>query len=325
MNVMTKVYQKQAEKERSFVPVQDRVGVSVVVRMIQHVRELGSAITRQTQELRLITNGVEIGRCADKEKYGGSAHSVCAIIDEGMKEDKMLKTYCLNSLMTVNSSMKVEEVHKDGDHEDMDAELQEAWGDVSCAALDLGEVRRARLKEIRYIGDKKVQRRILRQEALRRGYKIVKGRWIDVSEGDSNNWKYRSRYVAKEFNTGDEDGFFASTPQPEVLRLVISDAARDQEEDKVLMVNDVARVCFEAPGRRTICAELFAEETHERDDVGLLLQSLYGTTDASANFQEEVRKVSTKAGFKRGKYNPSTYYHLWFMEMTSHHRGAGKL
>ena len=62
------------------------------------------------------------------------------------------------------------------------------------------------------------------------------------------------------------------------------------------MVNDVARAFFEAPARRTICAELPEEETHEGDDVGLLLQSLYGTRDASANFQEEVRKVLTKAG-----------------------------
>ena len=66
---------------------------------------------------------------------------------------------------------------------------------------------------------------------------------------------------------------------------------------------------FEAPATRTICVELFEEETHEGDDVGLLVQTLYGTSDSSANFQEEVRKVSTKAGFKRGKYNPSTYYH----------------
>ena len=75
------------------------------------------------------------------------------------------------------------------------------------------------------------------------------------------------------------------------------------------MVNDVARAFFEAPARRTICVELLEEETHEGDDVGLLLQSLYSTRDASANFQEEVRKVLTKAGFKRGKYNPSTFYH----------------
>ena len=277
-----------------------------VVRMIQHVRELGSAITRHRRQLRLITNSMEIGRCIDKEKYDGRALSVCAIIDEGMKEEKMLKTHGLKRLMTVDSNMKVEEVHKDGDHEDMDAKLQEAWDDVSGAALDPKEVRRARLKEIQYIKDKKVWRRIPRQEALRRGYKIVKGRWIDVNKGDSTNWKYRSRYVAKEFNTGDEDGLFASTPPLEALRLIISDAAtRDQEEDKVIMVNDVARAFFEAPARRTICVELPEEETHEGDDVGLLLQSFYGTRDASANFQEEVRKVLTKAGFKRGKYNPA--------------------
>ena len=55
---------------------------------------------------------------------------------------------------------------------------------------------------------------------------------------------------------------------------------------------------------------LLEEETHEGDDVGLLLQSLYGTRDASANFREEVRNVLTKAGFKRGKYNHSAYYHV---------------
>ena len=38
----------------------------------------------------------------------------------------MLKTHGLKRLMTVDSNMKVEEVHKDGDHEDMDAKLQEA-------------------------------------------------------------------------------------------------------------------------------------------------------------------------------------------------------
>ena len=95
-------------------------------------------------------------------------------------------------------------------------------------------------------------------------------------------------------------GFSVSTPPLET---------RDQEEDKVIMVSDVARAFFEAPARRTICVELLEEETHEGDDVGRLLQSLYGTRDASANFQEEARKVLTKAGFKRGKYNPSTYFH----------------
>ena len=46
-----------------------------------------------------------------------------------------------------------------------------------------------------------------------------------------------------------------------------------------------------APARRTICAEVPEEETHEGYDVGLLLQSLHGTRDASVKFHEEVRKV----------------------------------
>ena len=66
---------------------------------------------------------MEIGRWIDNEKYDGSALSVCAFIDEGMKEEKMLKTHCLKRLMTVDSNMKVEEVHKDGDHKDKDAKL----------------------------------------------------------------------------------------------------------------------------------------------------------------------------------------------------------
>ena len=37
--------------------------------------------------------------------------------------------------------------------------------------------------------------------------------------------------------------------------------------------------------------------------------SLYGTRDASANFQDEIKKVMIKAGFKVNKYNASTFYH----------------
>ena len=91
---------------------------------------------------------------------------MCAISDEGMREDvenvrrEVIDDLCRN--------MKVEEVHKDGDHEDMDAKLQEAWDDVSNVALDSKEVRRATLEEIHYIEDEKVWRRIPRQGALHR-------------------------------------------------------------------------------------------------------------------------------------------------------------
>jgi hypothetical protein len=75
------------------------------------------------------------------------------------------------------------------------------------------------------------------------------------------------------------------------------------------MINDVARAFFEAPVKRNICVELPAEEGARSDEVGRLKQSLYGTRDASANFQEEVRVVLTRAGFGQVEYNPSLYYH----------------
>jgi len=53
------------------------------------------------------------------------------------------------------------------------------------------------------------------------------------------------------------------------------------EEEKVLMINDVARAFFEAPVKRKICVELPAEEGARSDEVGILRKSLYGTRDAS--------------------------------------------
>ena len=109
-------------------------------------------------------------------------------------------------------------------------------------------------------------------------------------------------------------GLFAATPPLEALKLLISDAATfgdDEEEDKVIMVNDVSRAFFEAPVKREVCVEIpdEAKEEGEGDVVGLLKMSLYGTRDAAANFQQEVRKVMVKLGFKVGRYNVSTYYH----------------
>ena len=78
-------------------------------------------------------------------------------------------------------------------------------------------------------------------------------------------------------------GFFASTPPLEALRLFISDAATwDQEEDKVIVVSDVARAFFRGTSKEDN-QWLLEEETHEGYDVGLLLRILYGTRDASAN------------------------------------------
>ncbi len=79
--------------------------------------------------------------------------------------------------------------------------------------------------------------------------------------------------------------------------------ARSSGERKILIA-DVSRAFFEALAKRDICVELPEEaltrgETTQ-DTVGKLLASLYGTRDASANWQEEVAKCMAEWGVHNG-------------------------
>lgn len=191
-----------------------------------------------------------------------------------------------------------------------------AWDDVSGQALDAEEVTKARAKEMTYISDKQVWRKIPRSAAQRNGWRIIPTRWIDINKGSAQDPCYRSRLVAKEFNTGAQEGLFAATPPLEAVRLLLNDVATARREhpneDRVVMVNDVARAFFEAPMKRYVCVELppEARAEHDAEDyVGLLIMSLYGTRDAAANFQGEVRKFMLSQGFHQAQYSPQIFWH----------------
>ena len=248
---------------------------------------------------------------------------LCRAICRGLRNELDQHKPKLKCLMSVTAKDKV---HVEGptleqkrrsqsvEHEeDDDTEIRQAWDDVSGKELDGRMVAKARMQELGYVKDKKVWVKITRKEAIRRGMKIIKTRWIDINKGDVEDPNYRSRFVAKEFNVDKQEGLFAATPPLEALKMLIGEAATmDWEgEDKVVMINDVARAFFEAPMQRDMCVELPEEdrEEGEGDMVAYLQQSLYGTRDAAANFQREVRKVMREAGFEVGKYNVSTYYH----------------
>ena len=160
---------------------------------------------------------------------------------------------------------------------------------------------------------KRVWRKIPRSEAQQRGIKVVGTRWLDINKGDQATPVYRSRFVAKEYNTGPEEGLFAATPPLEAVRLLVSDAATRGPQDideKIIMVNDVARAFFEAPVRRIVCVELPPEEQVDGEDaVGLLQMSLYGTRDAAANFQREVQLFMSSVGFTQSTYSPIVFIH----------------
>ena len=59
-----------------------------------------------------------------------------------------------------------------------------------------------------------------------------------------------------------------------------------------MLITDVSRAFFEAPAKRDLCVELpeeaLAAGETVMDTVGKLKASLYGTRDASTNWQEVV-------------------------------------
>ena len=141
---------------------------------------------------------------------------------------------------------------------------------------------------------------------MRNGWKIIKSRWIDINKGDDTAALYRSRLVGKEFADKKVDGLFVGTPPLEVLRFLVHEAAtvegeEEEEQEKVIMVNDVARAFFEAEAIRKLCVELPSEcaESCGGNNVGLLRQSLYGTRDAAMNFSRRSSKGDEELGFQQ--------------------------
>ena len=90
---------------------------------------------------------------------------------------------------------------------------------------------------------------MFRKEVIRKGIRVVDTRWIDLNIGDAEHPDHRSRLVAKDFNTGREEGVFAATPPREALKFLISEAATIEEgsrKEKIIMINNIARAFFEA-------------------------------------------------------------------------------
>ena len=259
------------------------------------------------------------GRAKAAERY---PPALCRAICRGLTKEVQNHVQHLNAVVEVSAPVaKTALANPEEFHESMEQEFRKlaewngggACDDVTGMPLDRQKVQKARAEEIEYVRSKNVWTKIPRSEAQRLGYKVIKTRWIDINKGDDQNPVYRSRFVAKEFNTGDAQGLFAGTPPLEALRYLIHDAATKGPERKVAMINDVARAFFEARTLRKVCVELPDEALSDndvgKDLVGFLNMSLYGTRDAAKNWQEEVAAMMRSWGFAQGKYNPCLYHH----------------
>ena len=208
-----------------------------------------------------------------------------------MREKNLTPILMLRAGTTISGKHLVDQWHE---KEETAGSRLEAWDDLTGLSLDPKGVLAARTQEHDYIPQKQVWEIVPREEARRNGWKVIKSRWIDINKGDDVASLYRSRLVGKEFADKKVEGLFAGTPPLEALRFLVHEAAtvagEEEEQEKVVMVNDVARAFFEAKAIRKLCVELPSEcpESCAGYNVGLLRQSLYGTRDAAMNWQEEV-------------------------------------
>ena len=132
-----------------------------------------------------------------------------------------------------------------------DGEGLVAWDDVSGQELDPKLMKAARREEIKYFKEMGVYDKVDIAEAWKAtGKAPIAVRWVDINKGDSQSPLYRSRLVAKEFNTGVKPELYAATPPSECLRLMLSLLASGRRQGTSLMYADVSRAYFLCPRRQ---------------------------------------------------------------------------
>ena len=150
--------------------------------------------------------------------------AICrGLIEEMRQEDEGVKSlFTLKGTETIRREYGVALRNGDDEHEEekeWEELIQKAWDDSTGKELKVEEVKKARVKEIGYAEETGVWTKITSAEAEKRGYEIIKTRWIDINTGDEERPNYRSRLVAKELNNGEGEGLFAATPPLEAMRL----------------------------------------------------------------------------------------------------------
>jgi len=245
---------------------------------------------------------------------------------------------CLFSLVKAGHDRVIETVvaqaYEDGDErvvcEDPDPLSEEwcqdvYWDDLTGRQLDPKRIEAARKAEIDYITSMGVWE-VIPRSSVAQTVKVIPGRWVDVNKGDARTPNYRSRYVAKEIKRGARSSlvgeFFAAMAPLHASKILLILAVTNRfpdsmgnlirsEEPLVVSFIDIKRAHFYGKATRQICVELPPElRKPDKDEVGLLLRSMYGTRDAAANWSLEIARVLVGVlQFTQGKSNPCLFYH----------------
>ena len=173
-----------------------------------------------------------------------------------------------------------------------DGEGYVAWDDVSGQELSPSLMRAARREEIAYFKSMGVYEKVDISESWKEtGKAPIAVRWVDINKGDFKEPKYRSRLVAKEFNTGVCPELYAATPPSECLRLMLSLLASGKKNGTGLMYADASRAYLYAKAVRPVYVNLPEEdiEPGDEDKCGRLKMSMYGTLQEKGSLTNKFK------------------------------------
>ena len=105
------------------------------------------------------------------------------------------------------------------------------WDDAKGGWLDSILVQRAREEEVQHVKKHAVYEKVPMGQCWKEtGKNPIKTGWADTNKGTSECPNVRSRWVAKEYNTGHRPDLFSATSPLEGVKLVISEAASSRRE-----------------------------------------------------------------------------------------------
>lgn len=198
--------------------------------------------------------------------------------------------------------------------EELEMDEAVAYDDVKGGELDAKKVHEARQSELRYLWARGVYGYASRRNAMARGIRPVKLKWIDTNKGDATHPNLRSRLVAMEIRRKGVEPIFSATPPLEALRCLVALAARESPGNPQplrLYLADVSRAHFYAESQREVYVELPREDPRSQDPdaVGLLHRTMYGTLDAAEQWSRHYSERLCQGGFIQGKANPCLFFH----------------
>ena len=198
---------------------------------------------------------------------------------------------------------------------------EEDWVDDGMATdeLDPGEVRDARMEEMRFVKKLPVyQERDVQECWEKTGRRPISTRWVDTRKGSG----VRSRWVARDFKPAGEakrDDLFAAMPPLEAKKILFKlaahsfDGSRTKRRRKMkLMFVDVSKAHLNGICEGDHYVELPEEAEAKDGKCGKLLRWLYGMRPAAQGWEKDYSKKFEAVGFVWGQssmvvaFNPDT-------------------